>query len=99
MDLSSAVMKQLREHAEREYPRECCGIIFESGKVHRCRNIALEAHQFELSAADQILLAESFDSPDPAIALYHSHPDAPALSSIRDQSGMRWNNQIIYSQL
>ena len=86
MQLSPAIEIALFRHAESTYPRECCGLIFSSGRVRPCTNIAERPDRFELSAPDQIILAESFDTPDPAVILYHSHPDADPVLSPMDRA-------------
>ena len=79
------------------YPREACGYVTASGQVRTCANVPdptvdqderLDpSRAFEFSADDAIRLAESLDGPDPAIILFHSHPDAPAQFSRADLDG------------
>lgn len=87
MILSDSTLAELCEHAAAEYPRECCGMIHQSGRVRRCRNIDPRPDRFEFSAADVVALFESQSTTDPITALYHSHPDAPAAWSKADATG------------
>ena len=61
-------------HAESEYPRECCGVVAQKGRVEKyfpCRNItALPEEQFELSPEDYAT-AEDWGT---ITAIVHSHP-------------------------
>ena len=79
------------------YPREACGYVTASGRVHACvnacglttdrRGASHPSTAFEFSADDAIRIAESFDGPDPAVILFHSHPDVPAEFSREDIDG------------
>lgn len=61
-------------HAKAEFPRECCGVVAQKGRVEKyfpCRNItALSEEQFELSPEDYAA-AEDWGT---IIAIVHSHP-------------------------
>lgn len=85
----------IREHAAREYPRECCGlIIVERGKERyiECCNIAESYNEnFVLDPRD-LIKAEQLGE---VIALVHSHPDTGNRPSEADRlqcaaSGMPW---------
>jgi proteasome lid subunit RPN8/RPN11 len=97
--LAPEIVGALCAHAESSYPRECCGIIFASGRVAACTNISDKPNCFELSATDQIMLAESFYTPDPADILYHSHPDADPIPSHADVAGLTWRGSPMYPRL
>ncbi len=48
MILSSASKQKIFEHAQKDYPSECCGIVTGTGdvqSVHQCRNLADELHE------------------------------------------------------
>lgn len=89
MNLTASTLAKLRDHAAAEYPRECCGMIHQSGRVRRCRNIDPRPNRFEFTAADVLVLFESQSTADPITTIYHSHPDAPAISSLADRAGAR----------
>lgn len=52
------LMAAIREHAAADYPRECCGVIVQTGRKQiyiRCENIADNPdEQFTLSPADYL---------------------------------------------
>lgn len=87
MNLTDSTLAELRDHAAAEYPRECCGMIHQSGRVRRCRNIASRPDRFEFAADDVLALFESQSTADPITTIYHSHPDAPAIWSLADTLG------------
>lgn len=89
MNLTASTLAELCDHAAAEYPRECCGMIHQSGRVRPCRNIDSRPDRFEFSADDVLVLFESQSTADPITTIYHSHPDAPAISSLADLSGAR----------
>ncbi len=82
----------MKEHAERGYPDEVCGVMMGDGGVvsefAECRNLNTErAHdRYELDPL-------SFNSADTAareknlniVGIYHSHPDHPARPSETDR--------------
>jgi proteasome lid subunit RPN8/RPN11 len=50
MKLGRAVLDEIYEHAQREYPYECCGIVTGDGSgqfVHKCVNIQNRLHSEE----------------------------------------------------
>jgi proteasome lid subunit RPN8/RPN11 len=75
-----------KAHAEREYPREACGLLLNDEGVERyfaCRNIADDpTKDFVLDPRDW-LTAERFGR---VVAVCHSHPDAPAEPSGADSA-------------
>ena len=96
--LASGTLAILAGHAHEEYPRECCGFEFADGTVHRATNIQDQladdqpvryrrtaASGYTLSVADTLALDASFGSANPAVALYHSHPDVGAYFSAEDK--------------
>lgn len=75
----------LRHHAERAWPRECCGLIVRTPgglAVRPGANLAASTTRFELDAGT--ILAARRDQ-TPIVAIYHSHCDAPAVFSAEDQ--------------
>jgi proteasome lid subunit RPN8/RPN11 len=103
------VMQEVYRHAAVAYPNECCGFIRASGLVHRAINdqdnlraedslkwprSAKEA--FSLAPADLYQFGLSFLSSDPAIIVYHSHPDVGAYFSEEDEAGALYEGRPIY---
>ena len=66
--------EQIREHFEKEYPREGCGIISVvqgKEKWFPCTNIAEENNHFVIDTKEYLKIARTSD----IIAIVHSHPD------------------------
>ncbi|MCC6888717.1 MAG: Mov34/MPN/PAD-1 family protein [Hyphomicrobiales bacterium] len=100
---------EVYRHAGDDYPNECCGFIRASGQVHRAENCqdALHAEDpvqwprsareaYSLAAADLYSLGMSFLSDDPAIVVYHSHPDVGAYFSEKDERDALIDGKPIY---
>lgn len=109
--LNETTLRGMYQHARETYPNECCGVLHRSG-VRRCRNVQDELHAhdpvafprtarqaFSFAAADVLLMAESFDTADPVVAVYHSHVDCGAYFSKADETGALWNGEPVYPGL
>ena len=79
MKLTAKLKKAIQSHAEKCYPRECCGVIVNNQYI-ACRNIAQHDHQFEIHHKD---LAKAEDMGE-IQAYVHSHPNASAQASDLD---------------
>lgn len=80
------VIKAIREHAEREYPRECCGVVVRINgreKYIPCTNRAEKPGRFRL---DYLEYAAAEDQGE-VVAIVHSHPNIPAIPSEADRVG------------
>lgn len=69
------MIDEIREHFEKEYPREGCGIIgIVKGKKcwFPCENVAEDDDSFVLSSTDWFRVKQQAD----IFAVVHSHPDA-----------------------
>lgn len=94
MTLPESILSEIRAHAERDYPREACGlIVIHRGKQHYlpCRNIAEKNEHFVLHPEDYAK-AEDFGE---VVMVVHSHPNIPAIPSQADlvgceSSGLPW---------
>jgi len=87
---------QMREHGERDYPYECCGLMlgkFENGikevretyPISNAREEAAKRNRFlirpeELMRGEKYAREQGFD----VIGFYHSHPDDVAVPSQYD---------------
>jgi len=102
-------LQDIYRHAVEAYPNECCGFVRESGHVHRALNNqdALHAEDparwphsareaYSLAPADLYALGISFFTADPAVVVYHSHPDAGAYFSDKDIADALHDGRPIY---
>lgn len=88
------VIQAIREHAEREYPRECCGLVLRvDGREEYvpCINRAEGSDHFIIDKQDY---ADAEDRGE-VIAIVHSHPNLPPTPSEADRAscertGLPW---------
>ena len=104
-----ALFQNIYQHASETYPNECCGFIRASGEVHRAVNYqdALHAEDpmqwprsareaYSMAPDDLYQLGMSLMSPDPAIVVYHSHPDVGAYFSEKDEADALFDGKPVY---
>jgi len=92
--LTDAVKSSIVDHANRELPRECCGlVIIRKGKqvYVPCRNIGIGSDNFILCPEDYAKADQEGD----IVAVIHSHPNMSAKPSQADlvaceASGLPW---------
>lgn len=106
--LNQTIENEIKAHAEREYPYECCGFFFgeDSGdrKITHTREVSNakegdKRRRFEISG-DDYRKAENFalEHDLDLLGVYHSHPDHPAKPSEHDRSvAMPYFSYIIVS--
>lgn len=98
--IPSSLLAAIRAHGERDYPRECCGLLLGSGAEPRRvadltplrnanteapeRRFALDPHE-HLDAQRQAR-RRGFE----VVGFYHSHPDHPARPSVTDLAEASW---------
>lgn len=94
--LSRAGFDRMVEHAERERPRECCGLLVghgahaagtpvQIGEAVPARNLATDPDRFLLDPADHIRTRREARARGlEIVGYYHSHPHSPARPSARD---------------
>lgn len=93
--MQPAVRQSIIEHAAKEYPRECCGLVVEveAQEIYMpCRNMAVGTDNFQLHPADYV----SAKKAGKIIAVVHSHPDALPTPSQADlvaceATGLPWH--------
>ena len=88
------------DHAIREAPRECCGIIAgrDGGpeRLYETRNVAAGNRLYEIDPRQLIELefrelpAENLE----IVAIYHSHPESPAYPSATDVELAFWPDTL-----
>ena len=98
MILNVEAEKAMREHAERGYPGEVCGLLigsFEDGRRVRRASSALPAvnlnqdrpeDRYEMNPADYLHIEKEARSLElEVVGVYHSHPDHPSRPSETDR--------------
>lgn len=87
-------------HALREAPRECCGIIAGRNGVpmqlYETRNVAAGNRLYEIDPA-QLIDLEFRELPaqgSEIVAIYHSHPASPAYPSATDVELAFWPDAV-----
>lgn len=86
--LNKTLQKLILQHAEAEYPKECCGLIVKQGKKKvyiPCVNQANEDAQndeFVISGEDYAAAEDTGE----ILAVVHSHPEATTQPSVRDRA-------------
>jgi proteasome lid subunit RPN8/RPN11 len=91
---------EIVEHARREAPRECCGVIVgKAGEPERLipmRNVAEGNRLYEIDPAQLIELEFQTLPKDNAeiVAIYHSHPESPAYPSRTDVELAFWPEAV-----
>jgi len=96
MNIRSAVCEAIREHAWRDRPRECCGILLGVGdeivEAVEAANVAAEPlRRYEVSPADHFAQIRRCRASAGAgthalgiIGVYHSHPHSAPVPSPTD---------------
>ena len=88
------------DHARRETPRECCGIIAGRDgvpiRLYETRNVAPGNRLYEIDPA-QLIDLEFRELPARGlelVAIYHSHPESPAYPSATDVELAFWPDAV-----
>src|SRR6266404_7665428 len=91
-------LAEIRQHGERDYPFECCGlmlgrfegegrkIVTETYSISNAREEAAKRNRF-LIRPEELIQGERYARTKrlDVLGFYHSHPDAPAVPSQYDQ--------------
>ena len=76
MKISPPLLAEIVEHARREAPNECCGLIAIAGDeavaVHQAENVELSPYRFQIDPAT-LLQAARIEDDGQRIGIYHSH--------------------------
>ena len=98
--LPEEMREAIVDHARRDAPRECCGIIAGRDglpvRLYPTRNIAEGNALYEIDPAELIEL-EFHTMPEKKtelVAIYHSHPVSPAFPSATDIALAFWPDAI-----
>ncbi len=78
MRIDAALLERVVDHARRDYPNECCGMIaVRDGRavaIHEATNIAASPLRFEVDPREVLRVDEAFDADGARLgAIYHSH--------------------------
>ncbi len=89
LKIPTDLMERIREHARQEYPLESCGILAgEKGKITRVypmENIEKSSSSYLMAPMEQFRVFRAIEEEGlELVAIYHSHPHAPAYPSQRD---------------
>jgi proteasome lid subunit RPN8/RPN11 len=92
--IADELLTQVFAHAREAFPAECCGYLTDA-RIVRCTNVAAteplvagrtDETAFAIGGAELLAFARSFDGPEPARVLYHSHSNGQAYFSAMDRA-------------
>lgn len=108
--ISADILRILYEHGVECYPKEACGFISLNGNITKALNIQDELNKknpaiysrnsengYTMSFKDIKALEATFKTFDPAICIYHSHPDVGAYFSQEDIDKALFMEEPIYN--
>ncbi len=89
MRIPQEIFQRLIDHARRESPLECCGILGGKGetvqKAFEIQNTERSPIRYLMSPQEQLKVFEELEKESiEMIAIYHSHPDSMAFPSETD---------------
>ena len=90
LQITSAQLEQMVDHARREAPLECCGLIGgdgdRAGKIYPARNELASPVRYRIAPEDMYRAWREIevDRDGEIIAFYHSHPASEAYPSATD---------------
>ena len=89
IEIHSAVLAAIVDHARRDAPLECCGLLLgTSGRVEACaptRNVRASATTYLIDPAEHLAVMKRARAEGRAVlGAYHSHPRSPAVPSPTD---------------
>jgi proteasome lid subunit RPN8/RPN11 len=98
--IDSSLLAAIYRQAIAEYPKECCGYILQGAEGMRvivCKNRQDQLHAldpvsyprnastaYNIGGRELLSLVHSFESNEPAVIIYHSHPRVGAYFSAED---------------
>jgi [CysO sulfur-carrier protein]-S-L-cysteine hydrolase len=89
LKLPPTVRDAMIEHAKREAPNECCGLLIGRGSAvtecHPARNKVASKSRFQINPADHfVAIRKARAAGLEVLGAYHSHPNSSALPSPSD---------------
>jgi proteasome lid subunit RPN8/RPN11 len=87
--ISRALLEEIVEHARRDAPDECCGLVAARDgvalAVHRAENVAHSPYRFEVDGPTLLRLLDELEGAGQELgAIYHSHTRSGAYPSQTD---------------
>jgi [CysO sulfur-carrier protein]-S-L-cysteine hydrolase len=87
--IADALLERIVEHARREHPNECCGMVaVRAGRavaVHEARNVAASPLRFEVDGLEVHRTIETIEGDGAELgAIYHSHTRSEPFPSQTD---------------
>ena len=100
MRIAAAVLEAIVEHARREAPNECCGLLVGAGNVVDravpTRNATQSRTEYLVEPSEHFaLIRELRGTAHDIIGAYHSHPASPAIPSPTDIA-RAWGVDFLY---
>lgn len=100
MRLPAELREQIVEHARREAPNECCGLLgVRDGaavSVHPAVNVRASPFSFEMGGRDLLVAVDLEDAGEAPGVIYHSHtrsepyPSQTDINFAREWPGWEW---------
>lgn len=88
MEIAPDLLEQVVEHARRDHPNECCGVIAGRGgaatRVFALRNLQASPLRFEMGADLAVAMEDIDEAGDDLLAIYHSHTRSDPVPSQTD---------------
>jgi proteasome lid subunit RPN8/RPN11 len=89
LEISEGLLSRVIEHARRESPLECCGILAGKDgkitKVYSMENTEKSPSSYLMAPEEQLKVFREVEEEGLELsAIYHSHPHSPAFPSQRD---------------
>ncbi|SMO52175.1 M67 family metallopeptidase [Fodinibius sediminis] len=108
LNIAPQAYQNMQDHAESDYPKECCGFLY--GQEEEIRQLQIsrrvvnaregdQRRRFQIDPkdyqeAEEYALIHDLD----LLGVYHSHPDHPAVPSEHDREiAMPWFSYLIIS--
>lgn len=110
LEIPNKQLQKIHQHAEVDYPNECCGFFYGQEREDQIRQIQVvqkvanakqgdQSRRFQIDPNDY-RKAEKYaiDHDLDLLGVYHSHPDHPAEPSEHDRKvAMPWFSYVIVS--
>jgi proteasome lid subunit RPN8/RPN11 len=94
LELPTPLVRGMLEHAQQEYPNECCGLLAGRGdrveRLYRGVNVDRSPYTYRLDPLDQLRILKEIEAEGlELVAIYHSHTQSAAYPSKTDVAKAR----------